>query len=371
MEKLWAMSGDSHFLEPEDLYTKGLPKSLADRAPRSERDGEWEVIHVDGQVIRRRVPLVREGEFKGLTSWELVHRAPGARDVGLRLKDLDQEGIWGELVYPSIGMWNQMIQDPVLAREMVRTANDWSMAEIQMASPRLLAAASVSMLSIDDAIDEVQRAATLGFKSVFIPTEPAEGQADFNRKEWDPFWAAVAETGLVLSIHIGTDRQKAPYRGPGGAILNYVHTSLGGQRLVCQLTSSGALERHPDLKVLVSEGGASWVPFLGDRMDESARQQEFWLNPKLPLLPSEYLYRQVYASFQHDQSAIPTYTHLGYKNVLWGSDYPHTEGTFGHTQETLHQLFDGVDEATRRQITIENFLTLFPSVGRPPVEVPV
>jgi hypothetical protein len=51
---------------------------------------------------------------------------------------------------------------------------------------------------------------------------------------------------------------------------------------------------------------------------------------------------------------------------MWGSDYPHMEGTFGHTQETLHGLFDGVPDAVRHRITVGAFLDLFPSVGPPP-----
>ena len=57
---------------------------------------------------------------------------------------------------------------------------------------------------------------------------------------------------------------------------------------------------------------------------------------------------------------------MGYRNVMWGSDYPHLEGTYGHTQETLHELFDDLDDSDRYRITIGAFLDLFPEVGLPP-----
>ena len=63
--------------------------------------------------------------------------------------------------------------------------------------------------------------------------------------------------------------------------------------------------------------------------------------------PGEIMHEQVYASFQHDKSAVYAHTAMGCKNVMWGSDYPHMEGTFGHTQKTLHELFDDVDDAAR------------------------
>jgi predicted TIM-barrel fold metal-dependent hydrolase len=75
----------------------------------------------------------------------------------------------------------------------------------------------------------------------------------------------------------------------------------------------------------------------------------------------------VYASFQHDESAPAALWAMGYHNVLWGSDYPHLEGTYGHTQETLHALLDDVDDATRERISVGTFAELFPHVPAPPV----
>ena len=103
-------------------------------------------------------------------------------------------------------------------------------------------------------------------------------------------------------------------------------------------------------------------------MNEAYRQHPMFVRPKLSLLPKEYIYRQVYASFQHDESAIPTVTAMGYRNVMWGSDYPHLEGTYGHTQETLHELFDDVPEDVSRRVRIEAFSELFPHVGEPPAK---
>ena len=74
----------------------------------------------------------------------------------------------------------------------------------------------------------------------------------------------------------------------------------------------------------------------------------------------------MYASFQHDRSAVAANAAMGWHNVMWGSDYPHFEGTFGHTQKTLHELFDDVDPAVSRRIRIGAFRELFPSVPPPP-----
>ncbi|MCU1454192.1 MAG: hypothetical protein JWN46_2338 [Acidimicrobiales bacterium] len=371
MDKIWANSGDSHFLEPDDLWRANLPPKLAALMPHSvkDADGEFETVHVDGQEFRRRLPNVAQTEF-----YEASHRPPGARDVEQRLVDLDGEGIWGEVVFPSLGMWNASFRTREALREAIKVSNDWAAETILQVSPRMVPTAQVSMLSIEDAIDELHRTAELGYRAVFLPTTPPSHQRDYNRDDWEPFWAAAEEANMVIAFHIGTDPIDfstgddigVAYRGPGGAILNYTETTFSGQRAAMKMVASGALDRHPGLKVLVSEGGATWVPFLGDRMTEGYRQHSGMVRPKLERTPKEILFDQVYASFQHDESAVGAVTAMGYQNVMWGSDYPHMEGTFGHTQETLHGLFDGVDDAVRYRMTVGAFLDLFPEVGEPP-----
>ena len=91
-----------------------------------------------------------------------------------------------------------------------------------------------------------------------------------------------------------------------------------------------------------------------------------WVNPKLARTPREYFFTNVYTSFQHDATAPAANWAMGYRNAMFGSDYPHIEGTYGHTQETLHELFDDVDPAVSRRMRLEAFEELFPHVSAPP-----
>ena len=369
--KIWANSGDSHFLEPDDLWDQSLPKHIADRMPKIIRDEQarTETVRIDGREFTRSVPNPKVEEF-----YSDSFRPPGARDARARLIDLDNEGIWGEVVFPSVGMWNSSFQDPELLRIFVETGNDWARAEIEAHSKRFVVAYQVPMLSIEHAVKELERLANAGAMAVFLPTTPPPTQADYNRDDWEPFWSAAEAAGIVLAFHIGTDPIQMEegeelgvrFRGPGGAVLNYVETTFSGQRAVTKLVASGALDRHPGLRVLVSEGGATWVPFIADRITEAYRQHHEMVRPKLSRDPKEILFEQVYASFQHDESAVHAMTAMGYRNVMWGSDYPHLEGTFGHTQETLRHLLGGVEGSVRERITVGAFLDLFPAVGLPP-----
>lgn len=372
-DKIWANSGDSHLLEPDNLFAEALPKSLAERMPRSVQDleGGYETIYVDGQEFRRAIPAatlhIVDEEGNSISG-----RAPGANDMVLRIDDLNQEGIWAELIYPSIGIWSGSIKDPELLAAGSRAINDWAI-EFQRYSPRYVCTATIPLLTTDTAVAEIHRAADLGYKAAYFPVAPPLGTRDWHYiDDWEPVWSAIAETGLVIGFHIGTEPHDdssyhgAYMRGPGGALLNYMETTYGGQRAVSKLIASGVFDRHPEIKVIVSEGGATWGPFVADRLDEAYRQHSSMVRPRLARMPSEYLYEHIYASFQHDRSAVAAHTAMGWNNVCWGSDYPHLEGTFGHTQKTLHELFDDVDPAARRRITIGAFEELFPHVPPAP-----
>lgn len=347
-DKIWANSGDSHAMEPDDLWQRELPRSLADRGPRVSRDERMETVHVDDQVA-----------FRTLASFaDAGSSAPGARDPKLRLADLDEEGVWGQLMFPSRGLWVTLATDPVLYRACARVYNDWLLSEVMSVSPRLVGVAMLSSLSTDDAVEELQRVVSLGYQAVMVQCTAPEGRG-YNDEIWDPLWAAAEEAGVVVSFHVGTGASPKAVRGPGAVVSNYVETFVPGQRVVSHLVASGALERHPGLRVLIAEGGASWVPALADRMDEGWRQHGQFATPKLTKLPSETIFEQVYASFQHDRSAVPAFAAMGYPNVMWGDDYPHMEGTYGHTQKTLHELFDGVAPETRFALTEGTFGRLF------------
>jgi predicted TIM-barrel fold metal-dependent hydrolase len=334
-------------MEPHDLWTTALPGELGQRAPRTERTDKHETVFVDGRRM-----------YRSLAAFAEAARPPGASDLDIRLEDLDREGVWGQIAFPSRALWLCAIDDPVLEAATIRVYNEWAASEIIARTGRVLPAAMLPVRNIDDALAELGRVVDAGFQSVFLAASPAEG-ADYALDRWEPLWSAVEESGLVLGFHIGTGGDPVVFRGPGGAIINYWETCIPGQRVVTHLVASGALERHPELRVLIAEGGCSWVPALCDRLDESYRQHGMYVQPKLAHAPSEYIYRQVYTSFQHDRTAVATVSAMGYRNVMWGDDYPHLEGTYGHTQDTLHTIFDGAPNDVVRLVTEENFNSLF------------
>ena len=218
--KLWANSGDSHSLGERAVWDEILPKELAERMPRSEKFDGYEIVHVDGQSFRRDMPKLETKKAGGKTIGELVMER-GATDIESRLRDLDEEGVWAEVVYDSLGLWESMIKDAELLRAANRAQNEWKASEIVARSNnRLVPTASIPLLDIDLAISEIEHAASIGLKVISLPTGVPDGMPDYNRDDWEPLWAAAADAEMVLGFHIGSDNDgkgNTPFRGPGGA----------------------------------------------------------------------------------------------------------------------------------------------------------
>src|SRR4051812_38816953 len=151
-DKIWANSGDSHLIEPSDLFDS-LPEDIRERMPRSVRDedGGFETVYIDGESFRRKLPklenVMRNMARPAGDDSNPMKRAPGANDPHLRLKDSDEEGIWAEVIYPSLGIWAFNIRTPRVVKAGVEVLNDWAI-DFQRVSPRYVCAASIPLLDV-------------------------------------------------------------------------------------------------------------------------------------------------------------------------------------------------------------------------------
>ncbi|MEE9248499.1 MAG: amidohydrolase family protein, partial [Dehalococcoidia bacterium] len=118
-------------------------------------------------------------------------------------------------------------------------------------------------------------------------------------------------------------------------------------------------QRHPGLKFVLAEAGIGWLPWLLVQMDDNHHRRHMWEVPQLELLPSEYFKRQGYSTFADDIVGIMTREITGVDSLMWGSDYPHDEGTFPHSQEVIERTFKGVSQEDKRKIVCENAARLY------------
>jgi hypothetical protein len=125
---------------------------------------------------------------------------------------------------------------------------------------------------------------------------------------------------------------------------------------------SGVFERYPGLRVGSVEHELSWIPHFLDRLDYTYTQRahrEGWIRFKNEALPSDFFHRQVFLSFQEDQLGLRDRDLIGVDQLMWGSDYPHTESTFPRSQEILQRILAGVPESERQQMTSANVARLY------------
>jgi predicted TIM-barrel fold metal-dependent hydrolase len=349
---LGLVSGDSHINEPRNLWRDNLPASSRSQAMRGIKpsyDGSWELI-LDGQ----HVDQTGEAEADRLKMADPAHRFAVMRE----------EGIVAECIYPTIGLYVWMLTDPAGGAASCRVYNEW-IADGLARSPRFKCAGLVPTWRVEDAVAEVARIAGAGLGSIMLPTVATP---DWNHRDWEPLWSAVEETGLPVVMHQGTGHSMYFYRGPGAGVANLMATQSVAPRAAALLATSGVLAFHPSLHVVFVEYNVGWLGWTMQTLDyytEAFGRYGYtpdgkkWINPELPEPPSYYLRHQVHATFQDDPIGINNLAYTGASPLIWGSDYPHEEGTYPHSRATVTRLAEGLDEDSATRVFRTNAADLF------------
>ncbi|GAA1864200.1 amidohydrolase family protein [Pseudonocardia ailaonensis] len=363
------ISVDSHVVEPKDLWLERLPKKFLHQAPQveSRENGDFFVVPntgmgpkpvgTEGAMINTKI----NGVITSATGYRFEDQRPGAYDPAARLIDQDSQGIDAEVIYPG-WLIVHSIQDFELKAACVRAYNDWLFDEFCSYNPdRLIGAAALPVGNgpIEPAIAEAQKWADRGAKTFLLPQQvPGKAWGDAH---FEPLWAAIEEMGIPVGFHQAAgqvavfDEKTSPGVFWTVAIGNKI--SLGW--VFMQLVYGAVPQRHPNLKMILVEGGIGWIGFQLTTMDHMFTDHHRWTVPELELKPSEYFWRNFWATFEDDRPGVLTLPVLDHKKLMWAGDYPHTEGNFPFAQEQVAQDFAGVDEDVVRAMTYDNAVELF------------
>lgn len=362
------VSADGHVVEPADLWTTRMDRKFRDRAPRVESRPEADYYVIDGlapfAVGLEGVTL--EDKIAGEITTVIGHRhsetRPGASDPQARLADQDLDHLRAEVLYPgAFGLQFWTLTDAAYQRECFRVYNDW-LGEFCAAAPERFSGAGLLPLRgpIAWACEEAERAASKGLCSLSIPAEVAD--QSYADPEFSRLWDTLQDLGLPVSIHSGTTTgepfaTKFARLGMGMGLVN-TKISLPMNALAGLIW--GALpQRYPRLKFVIVEGGIGWIASLPGLMDHWWKDHHRWMTPKLDEAPSTCFKRQFWATFEDDRAGILTRGLLGVDRLMWGSDYPHTEGTFPHSQAQIRRDFAGVAESEVYQMVAGNAARLY------------
>ena len=198
-----------------------------------------------------------------------------------------------------------------------------------------------------------------GIRTILIP---AEVERSYAHSDYNPMWDALQDIGLPVSTHSGTGTGEAIF-----AKIERLGTGLGvtdnkvlqPMRAMADLIWGAVPQRYPQLRFVVVEGGIGWVASLLGFMDHWWNDHRHWMEPQLDEAPSTYFKRQFWATFEDDRAGILTRELVGVDRLMWGSDYPHTEGTFPYSQEQIMRDFMGVPEAEVYQMVTGNAAQLY------------
>jgi len=362
-------SADGHVIEPPDLWTTRLDARWRARAPRFERreNGDYTVVDgmapmpmgLEGTVINDKIA----GEIRSAARKRRSDARPGSSDPYARLADQDLDHVCGEVIYPGVGLALCGAPDAEYQAACFRAYNDW-LAEFCAVAPGRLNGAGVipPRLPIDAAIAEAHRIVSSGLKTIVMVTENVE--RPYISPEYDPFWAAVEDLGVPVAIHSGSStRNQTP--GERGAIMGHygshvVDTKIGRvMRALTDLLWSGAAQKHPRLRIVMVEGGIGWVACTLRLMDHWWTDHWRWMKPRLEEPPSFFYKRNFYSTFEDDRAGLLTRELLNVDHLMWGSDYPHTEGTFPRSRERIAEDFRDIPEPDRRKMVRENAMRLY------------
>jgi predicted TIM-barrel fold metal-dependent hydrolase len=333
------ISADEHLVEPVEFWEGVLPDALGpadrDRAPRL--DGP--MLVVDGQVV----PTF--ALFPDLAARSDTQ--PGGGDAAGRLAVMDAEGIDAAVLFPQRTMGMFAMADPELLVRCVTVYNEWLADLCGRSDGRLHGVAVLPTVRRPEATSEyLDHLGALGFRLVMLPGRTrGAGYAD---PSYEPMWAALEAHQLVVAFHTS----EAPDdNGPGGLGTYLAVQFQPFRKLWAYLVFTGLLERHPGLRVLFAEGGISWIPSALDHADRIHRIYGGDLTPRLPEEPSAYWWRQCWATFMEDPTGLEQLDRIGADRILWSSDYPHPEGTFGRTAAVLGELEDRLGKTRAAAVT--------------------
>jgi predicted TIM-barrel fold metal-dependent hydrolase len=286
----------------------------------------------------------------------------GAWDHEARTRVLDADGVAGEVIFPDgitemnmppFGAGISLPTEgviPALQWAGARAHNRWVAELCQMAPERRAGVAIVPLCwDVDEAVREARWAREHGLRGVLIPSRWGH-EPPYHHPRYEPFWAACAELGLVIHFHSGA----APMEDYGdhlGMMGIYISEVVWwSARPIWFLIWGGVFERHPALQVAVTESTCVWVPellaLLDQRHGESHYSQKLGdFTSHLPLRPSEYFRRNVFlgASCMPRREAELRHQ-IGLRNIMWGTDYPHPEGSWPDTRPQMLDTFRGLPE---------------------------
>lgn len=344
MEDMILVSVDDHFVEPPTMFDEVTPAKYKDVFPKMVKVDGCDAWSVDGRIIRNfglNAVVGRRREELGMEPTALDQLRKGCYDVHARVEDMNVNGIYGSMNFPSfVGMAAQNLEpiaDKGLATAIVRAWNDWHIDVWCGAYPnRFIPMCIVPTWDPQEAANEIRRCVAKGCHAVSFPPNPSlTGNPSLHSEVWDPIWRACAENNVVICLHISDASAAAPSEDtPVDAYIANMQVSL--LNTATDLTYSHILRKYPGIRFALSEGSIGWIPYMLERIDMVSQQHGGWTRQDFGgKLPSEVFKEHVYSCFITDRTGIKLRHDIGIESITYECDYPHADCLWPYAPEQL------------------------------------
>jgi predicted TIM-barrel fold metal-dependent hydrolase len=367
------IDSDAHVNPPPTFWDDYLPAALKDKGPRIEEGApgeahDWVVFEGSRKPLSIMSSVVKQGRQFSPTGRQSDVQS-GSWEPGARLVDMEQDGVARAVLY---GGGPLGTADNELYLASFGAYNRWLADFCAYDRRRLIGAAYLPMQDIDQSIGMVKEAAKLGHRAVNIPAFPQskansggggfaaqvlaltgdpDGPLQYDQREFDPFWAACVDNDMAVTIHLGA-RVARP--GITRFLPNLVMSKVCMAEPISIMIFGGVFDRFTDLRFGSIESGVGWMSWMAAYMDDIYNNQRHWLQLELQHKPSVYMDRNVWGSFIRDPVGVMNRDRPGGRNIMWSTDYPHSETTWPDSQANLDRHFGGLSEADRRPIVYDN-----------------
>jgi predicted TIM-barrel fold metal-dependent hydrolase len=360
---------DSHLMETPDWLPDFAPVALRDRLAGLGLEGAGAgaselMASLPGLWESQRDQAIGPEVLKGPKGW----MAPGALDTQVRSRVLDALGIDAQLVFPTFALAHfSRSKDPEVLYGGTEALNR-AMVAFCAPDPRLKAVGYLPLADPGLALRTLEQALESGVAAIWVPSD-APGDFSPTHLDLSPVWSCLAEAGVPFVLHVGGGKllprafhnnglpRPKDWLGGGENLRSkdfpVVHHSP--ERFLACMALDGVFERHPRLRGAAIELGATWVPGLLRNVDHACRSFSKFepALAALPLLPSEYLRRQVrFTPFPFEDTAW-LLQQCGPELFMFSTDYPHPEGG-RRPFEAFGDAVAGFDEATRERFFWRN-----------------
>lgn len=370
------LDADAHVNEPPNLWQDSVPAKWKERAPKVVSSEKGDLWHFDGGKHTWPVGLTAtagQSYFQfGPMSQTYETMRPGSFDTDARLGDLDADGIYAQVLYPSVTLKGAKIysDERELQLACVRAYNDWLLSFCEGAGGRLIPQAIMPTTGLDDSLAELEYAMKSNHRGAVISSFP--NGSLFPSAEDDPFWARAQEAGYPIAVHIGSFLRTPPpgagsaktaWKGSLAFVARAVWTKAGGQTLdvACDLLFSGIFQRFPGLKIVLVEANIGWIPTLLEQGDDMFRRYRWWTgaHEEMSEMPSRIFHRNFHATFMVDRSGLDLRHRLNVNHLMWSTDYPHSGTDWPDSGRTIERVFRGIPKAEVKKMLHDNCKTLY------------